>query len=98
MLPWGGEEARELGIRDSLLERCAIETRWWTAPDENRDLIETTPAGLGCLNFYHPEMQQTLLELAVEAGAELKRPAEAVRVIRGDQPGIVFRENGMEQK
>jgi flavin-dependent dehydrogenase len=98
MLPWGGVEARELGIRDPLLERCAIETRWWTAPEDNRDLIETTPAGLGCPNFYHPEMQQALLDLAVKAGAELKRSAETVRVIRGDRPGIVFRENGLEQK
>jgi flavin-dependent dehydrogenase len=54
MLPWGAAEARELGIREPLLEACAIETRWWTAPDDNRDLVETTSCWLGFLNFYHP--------------------------------------------
>jgi hypothetical protein len=57
MLPWGVAEARELGVYKPLIDSCAIETRWWTAPDDNRDLVETTPSGLGCLNFYRPEMQ-----------------------------------------
>ena len=44
MLPWGVAEARELGIYDRLLERCAHQTRFLTMPDSNRDLVETTPA------------------------------------------------------
>jgi hypothetical protein len=42
MLPWGAAEARELGILQPLIDGCAQETRWWTAPDDNRDLIETS--------------------------------------------------------
>jgi menaquinone-9 beta-reductase len=98
ILPWGAAEARELGIHDVLTRVCAQETRWLTAPDSNRDLIETTPSGLGFLNFYHPEMQQCLLNHAVVAGAELCRPAEVINVIPGDRPTVVARVDGMEQR
>ena len=98
MLPWGAGEARRLGIHEALLDRCAQEARWWTAPDDNRDLIETTPDGVGCLDFYHPEMQQCLLDLAVESGAELWRPAEAIDVVRGDPPRVRVRANGSERE
>src|SRR5215212_4837968 len=86
MLPWGVAEARRLGIAQMLLDTCGNEARWWTAPDDNRNLVETTPDGLGCLAFYHPKMQQCLLDLAVASGAELWRPAEAIDVMPGDPP------------
>jgi menaquinone-9 beta-reductase len=98
MLPWGAAEAWRLGVRQLLLDSCAIETRWWTAPDDSRDLAETTPSRLGCLNFYHPEMQQQLLDLAVARGVELWRPAEVTDVVPGDPPAIVARRNGVEQR
>jgi 2-polyprenyl-6-methoxyphenol hydroxylase-like FAD-dependent oxidoreductase len=98
MLPWGVAEARELGTYQPLLESCAIETRWWTAPDDNRDLVETTPSRSGCLNFYHPEMQQRLLDFAVAAGAELWRPAEVTGVTSGDPPAVSVRQSGVEQR
>jgi len=98
MLPWGVAEARELGIYQPLLDSCAIETRWWTAPDDNRDLVETTPSRAGCLNFYHPEMQHRLLDHAVAAGAELLRPAEVVHVCLGPSPTVVARWNGVERR
>ena len=95
MLPWGAAEARELGLHEALTEACALEARWWTTPEDTRDLIETTPSGLGCLDFFHPEMQQALLDRAAAAGAELLRPAEVVDVVPGDPPAIVVRlDNG----
>jgi 2-polyprenyl-6-methoxyphenol hydroxylase-like FAD-dependent oxidoreductase len=97
MQPWGAAEARRLGLHQPLIEDCAHETRWWTMPEENRDLIETTPSRLGCLNFYHPEMQQRLLNRALQADVELRRPAEVLGVIPGDPPTIRLRENGSEQ-
>jgi 2-polyprenyl-6-methoxyphenol hydroxylase-like FAD-dependent oxidoreductase len=98
MQPWGAAEARALGLRQTLIEECAHETRWWTMPEENRDLIETTPSRLACLNFYHPEMQQQLLNLALQADVELRRPAQVIGVIPGDLPTIRLRENGSEQQ
>jgi 2-polyprenyl-6-methoxyphenol hydroxylase-like FAD-dependent oxidoreductase len=98
MLPWGVAEARELEVYQPLLDGCAHETRWWTEPGANRDLVETTPSRLGCLNFYHPEMQQQLLDLAVAAGAELLRPAEVTGVSPGDPPTITLRANDGERR
>jgi menaquinone-9 beta-reductase len=98
MQPWGAAEARELGLYRPLIEDCAHETRWWTTPEENRDLIETTPSRLGCLNVYHLEMQQRLLNLTVQAGVEVRRPAEVISVIPGDPPTIRLRENTSEQQ
>jgi menaquinone-9 beta-reductase len=98
MLPWGAAEARELYIHQSLVEGCAHRARWWKTPEESRDLIETTPSRLGCLNFYHPEMQQQLLDHAVTAGAELRRPAEVTGVIPGERPTVILRSDGFEQR
>jgi menaquinone-9 beta-reductase len=98
ILPWGAAEAHELGIHQILTGACAQETRWFTTPDSNRDLIETTPARMGFLNFYHPEMQQCLLDHAVTAGVTLCRPAEVINVIPGDPPTVVVRMGQTEQK
>jgi 2-polyprenyl-6-methoxyphenol hydroxylase-like FAD-dependent oxidoreductase len=94
MLPWGVAEARQLGIYDRLLERCAHQTRFLTMPDSNRDLVATTPARAGMLDFHHPEMQQCLLDLATESGADLLRPAEVVDVTPGDPPSVTIRSEG----
>jgi menaquinone-9 beta-reductase len=90
--PWGVAEAVELGIFQPLIESCGHQTRY--AGNDRRDLFATTPSGLGCLNFYHPEMQQRVLDLAVEAGAELIRPAEVIGVATGDPPAISIRAAG----
>jgi 2-polyprenyl-6-methoxyphenol hydroxylase-like FAD-dependent oxidoreductase len=94
MLPWGAAEASDLGVYEPLLDRCAISVPWWVAPDGTRDLVATSPSRLGCLNFYHPEMQQTLLDRAVASGAELLRPADAAEVVAGDPPTVLVRANG----
>jgi len=67
MHPWGVAEARALGVYDRLLERVGHQTRWWTiydgaTPRRKRDLT-ATPHGVGSFNFYHPDMQETLLTL-----------------------------------
>src|SRR5436305_1885335 len=51
MHPWGGGEARALGIYELLRNAGALEVRWWTrrfglTVVECRDLIATTPAGI----------------------------------------------------
>ncbi len=98
VLPWGAAEARELGIHQVLIEGCAHQARWWNTPEETRDLVETTPSRLGCLDFYHPEMQQQLLDQAMAAGAELLRPAEVTGVIPGERPIVILRSHGSERR
>jgi menaquinone-9 beta-reductase len=96
--PWGVAEAVALGIYQPLIEACGHPARYWSTPNGPRDLMKTTPAGLGSLNFHHPEMQQRLLDLAVKAGAELRRPAEVVSVAPGSPPAIVVRSDGSEEQ
>ncbi len=94
MHTWGVAEAVALGIRQPLLDTCGNETRYWASDGNPRDLIATTQFGFGCLNFSHPEMQQILLDLAVEAGAELRRPADVIGVATGPKPEMTIRTNG----
>lgn len=78
MLPWGVATARRLGVLDDLVAAgghvapffnlYAMGTR-----TEHRPLPETTPVREGCLNMYHPDLQETLLAGALNAGADFKR-------------------------
>jgi menaquinone-9 beta-reductase len=87
--PWGVAKTIALGVYQPLLQTCAHETRYAAAPW--RDLIATIPWRVGRLNFYHPAMQQTLLDLAVRAGAEVRRPAEVLSVEPGEPPAVQIR-------
>lgn len=101
--PWGVAEARALGIERRLLETCGHAVRWWsvyagTRLLSRRDLIETAPAHLGCLDFYHPDMQRALLDLAEAAGAEVRRRAEVTAVAPGRRPEVLVHMNGTEER
>jgi menaquinone-9 beta-reductase len=77
MHPWGVAEARTLGLYQRLADTCGHQTRWWTTyqgatPLRRRDLVQTTPHQVGSFNFYHPDMQETLMCMAAEAGAEVR--------------------------
>lgn len=95
--PWGVAEARSLGLYQRLAETCGHQTRWWTtyaggAPIRKRDL-EQTPHGVGSFNFYHPDMQETVIAMAAEAGAEVRRGVAVDSVRAGsDQASVTFQE------
>ena len=99
MHPWGVSAARALGIYDHLAETCGNQTRWWTTwiggnPVFNRDLEATTPHRTGSFNFYHPAMQEALLQLAEKAGAEVRRGVTVDAVVPGDPPTVQVQEQG----
>ncbi len=101
MHPWGVSAARALGIYDHLGATCGNQTRYWTtwvggSPAFNRDLEETTPHRLGSFNFYHPAMQEALVQLAVNAGAEVRRGVTVDTVVPGDPPSVHFQEGGRD--
>ncbi len=98
MHPWGVAEARSLGLYDRLVETCGHQTRWWTtyaggSPLRRRDL-EQTPHRAGSFNFYHPDMQETLIGMASEAGAEVRRGVSVDSVTPGSPATVTFRERG----
>ena len=78
LMPWGGAEARALGLYDDLKSAVGHEVRWldtYLGPVHFplRDLVETTPSRTPFLSFHHPRMQEQLLNAAATAGAEVHR-------------------------
>lgn len=103
MHPWGVVEAERLGILKPLLDSCGRSARWWSVYAGprlvfRRDLVATTASTIGALNFYHPAMQQALLDAAAAAGAEIRRPAEVVEVVPGMPPAAVVRSHGRQER
>lgn len=99
MHPWGVSAARALGIYEHLAATCGNQTRWWTTwiggnPAFNRDLPATCPHGVGSFNLCHPVMQETLLQLAEKAGAEVRRGITVDSVVPGNLPKVKFQGQG----
>jgi 2-polyprenyl-6-methoxyphenol hydroxylase-like FAD-dependent oxidoreductase len=93
IFPWGCAEAKSLGIYEDLRARCGREIAVWrrhlnAGRTVDRDLVATTPSGLGMLNFRHEEMQEVLIGLAADAGAAVRRPAEVAGVSPGTCPEV----------
>ena len=96
MHPWGVTAAQSLGVYDQIVGN---QTRWWITymggtPVAKRDLAETTPHGVGSFNFYHPDMQESLLRLAEQSGAEVRRGVTVDSVVPGSPPSVKVQENG----
>jgi len=97
LVPWGVAEARELGLRDTLLQSGATEVSTVDLGFGPRPLVETTPQQLPSISFHHPEMQEALLAQAENAGAEVRRGVTATNVETGPNPAVVAT-NGREEK
>lgn len=98
MTPWGVAEAQALGIYETLRDACGYEVANWdfyAGPSrERRNLVETTPQRAPALDFFHPEMQETLLGVAAAAGAEVWRGAVVTGVAPGAPPSVTVERDG----
>jgi len=88
LVPWGCEEAERLGLLECL-RPLSNPVRWWDFLVNGervfrRDIEKAGGSGHSLLSFYHPRMQQAVLDAAERAGAKIRR-ATAVRAIR---PGV----------
>src|SRR5579862_532294 len=97
LVPWGAAEARELGIHDALVKSCATEVPIVDMGFGPRRLVDTTPQQLASVTFHHPEMQETLLAAAENAGAEVRRGVTAIGIETGSSPAVIA-SNGAEEK
>ena len=93
MHAWGVPEAKALGIYEALIANCGIEAPYWdmyvgASPLGCRDFTATTPHGSPLCAFYHPAMQETLLALAAQSGADVVRGASIRHVEPGNQPSV----------
>lgn len=99
--PWGVAEAVRLGIRPQLVAAGANELPIW---QEYVDRLPTSPYrwaddsidGLSEIGVSHPALQETMLRWAVSVGAEVLRPATAVRLEPG--PSVVVQTEDGEQQ
>ena len=100
LLPWGVVEATELGIKDLLLNSCGqLLPRAYFIRDgkqgQPREFATTTPQGNGIISFYHPHMQETLLDEATRCGCEVWRGASITGITAGRTPlARIETENG----
>ena len=97
--PWGVAELRALGLEAPLLARCARPIPWWATmragePLPRRDLVATTPQRSGSLDYFHPDMQETLIALAAESGAEVRRGDTVTGVTPGERPRVAVTRDG----
>ena len=100
LTPWGGAEAKQLGVLDLLRDRALHEVPWIDFYNEqdlmvHRPMAMTTPQGLPCVSFYHPDMQELLIAAAEHAGADVRRNA-VVREVRSGKPPMVTAGEGGE--
>jgi menaquinone-9 beta-reductase len=99
LAPWGVAETQALCIYELLGATCARESPrfgfYTESPfGEPRELVATTPQQLPAFAFYHPAMQEVLLQAAAEAGAEVRRGASVRDVRPGGIPTVVVEQEG----
>jgi len=102
LAPWGQGEARNLGIGD-LLGGCGNTARYWdvyfgSTRMIRRDLVATTPQKAGWLCFFHPAMQDLMIEAAAKAGAEVRRGAHVRHVMPGKSPTATVEQGGKSEE
>jgi menaquinone-9 beta-reductase len=103
MHPWGVAETQALGVYDLLRESCGHTVPYWDTyigPEqiEHRDYVATTPHHCPFLTFYHPEMQEVLLQAAAAAGAEVRRGAVVREVTPGVPPTVIVEHDGRREE
>jgi 2-polyprenyl-6-methoxyphenol hydroxylase-like FAD-dependent oxidoreductase len=94
--PWGVAESQRIGLYDTLMEKCAREQPYFNfiGMGPPRDLRVTTPQRLPALTLYHPVMQESVLNTALEVGAEIWRGAAVRSVSPGEPPRVSVDRDG----
>lgn len=100
---WGTAEATNLGIYDLLVSECATVERWWDiyiggVQIMHRNMEETTVPQTPNLTFFHPRMQETLIKEAIAVGAEVRRGARVRAIEPGQQPAVLFEQDGRQER
>jgi 2-polyprenyl-6-methoxyphenol hydroxylase-like FAD-dependent oxidoreductase len=103
LAPWGVAEAENLGLLP-LLEQCGgRRLRWWNlnfggSQVSHRDFVETTPQKSGWLTYYHPQMQEVLIDAAARAGVEVRRGARVCGVTLGAAARVTIEQGGRTEE
>jgi len=103
LMPWGVAEARALGLDALLRATCAHQLPWLDlflggVPVAHRDLPASTTPAAPWLAFYHPAMQEAVLDAAARAGADVRRGARVGAVVPGPEPAVAFECEGRAEE
>jgi menaquinone-9 beta-reductase len=103
LAPWGVAEAKKLGIYDLLVESGGFHPVWWDMrigpmPVGDRDLAETTPGGCHSMTFYHPTMQEALINAAEKEGADVRRGVRVRGIETNGYRSVRLEWDGGEEK
>ena len=94
LAPWGVAEARRLGLLPIFAQVGAHPIPWNISRSGKPRRLET-PEGDVPFGFWHPELQQALLDAAADAGADVMRPVKVTDVHGGATPGFTVDRNGI---
>lgn len=87
LAPWGVEELERLGLLDAL-ERAGGHPMPSVQSRAGKPRKSATPGGQVARNFYHPRLQEALLEEAARAGAHVLRGQRVTAVTGGVTPTV----------
>ena len=101
IMPWGTAEAKTLGIYNDIIESGGHDLPLWNSyvgvgRRSQRDLVGTTGPKVGVTAFYHPQMQQALIEAAAGAGADVRRGVEVKGINPKAMPEVLVEIDGNE--
>jgi 2-polyprenyl-6-methoxyphenol hydroxylase-like FAD-dependent oxidoreductase len=99
---WGIAEARKLGIYEMFRaaghEIPSFDTYIGSMPLGRRDCVATTSHHAPTLGIFHPALQQSLIDAAAEAGAEVRRGATVSSLKPGPLPSVVVDHAGRREE
>ena len=101
LVPWGVAEARALGF-EPLLRPIGNDLRRWDFAVGgqtvlSRDIAAASGLDVPVLTYFHPRMQEILLQAAEDAGAEVRRGARVTGVTPGAHPVVAFEHDGAHE-
>lgn len=102
MFSWGAAIAQELGIHDLLPAGRARPLPVWQVyngglPTESYVWGKDIPTPDVVWGVYLPQLQETLLDAARDAGVTVLRPARAITVVPGNPPTVTIEQDGEQQ-
>jgi len=108
LVPWGVNEARRLGLYDTMvaaggnvITRLIHYDECWTPEEARREawrLDELLPGVPGSMGVGHPALCDAFAATAAGAGARILRGVSGVHVTAGARPVVRFHHDGREQE
>jgi 2-polyprenyl-6-methoxyphenol hydroxylase-like FAD-dependent oxidoreductase len=96
MMPWGVQEARNLGVEQVLLDAGAHVAPAWLQYVEGFGEPAMLPMSMmltgipGALNMRHPDACQALIDASAEAGVTVIRGVHDIKLSRGPDVSISY--------